>query len=79
MDLLHAPAALPSGKEHRQPLNMRLDGQQSRSGGLGEEKNILPLLGFEPRASDRPVRNLVAVRTPKSFYATRNSWKSNEV
>jgi hypothetical protein len=37
---LHAPAALPPGKEPRYALDRRLDGPQSRSGRCGEEKNL---------------------------------------
>jgi hypothetical protein len=33
---LHAPAALPPGKELRYPLDRRLGGPQSRSGRRGE-------------------------------------------
>jgi hypothetical protein len=33
----------------RWPLNRRLCGPQSRSGRFGEEKNLFPLAGFEPR------------------------------
>jgi len=37
---LHAPAALPPGKEpSRYQLYMRLDGLQNRSGRGGEERN----------------------------------------
>jgi hypothetical protein len=39
---LHAPAALPQGKEPRYPLDRRLGGPQSRSGRNGEEKNSHP-------------------------------------
>jgi hypothetical protein len=42
---LHAPAALPPGKE---PLDRRLGGTQSRSGRGGEEKNSQPPPGIEP-------------------------------
>jgi hypothetical protein len=39
---LHAPAALPPGKEPWYPLDRRLGGPQSRSGRGGEEKNSQP-------------------------------------
>jgi hypothetical protein len=42
------------GNEPRQPLNRKLDGPQSRSGRFGEDTNLLPLPGFEPRTV-RPV------------------------
>jgi hypothetical protein len=47
---LHAPAALPPGKEPLvwYPLDRRLGGPQSRSGRDGEEKNSQPLPGLEP-------------------------------
>jgi hypothetical protein len=37
---LHAPDALPPGKEPWYPLDRRLSGRQSRSGRCGEEKNL---------------------------------------
>jgi hypothetical protein len=40
---LHAPAALPPGKDTRYPLDRRLGGPQSQSGRGGEEKNSQPL------------------------------------
>jgi hypothetical protein len=46
---LQAPAALPRGKSPRYRLDRRLGGPQSRSGSCGLEKNLLPLLGIEPR------------------------------
>jgi hypothetical protein len=39
---LHAPAALPPGKETLYPLDMRLGGSQNRSGRGCEEKNSQP-------------------------------------
>jgi hypothetical protein len=45
---LHAPAALPPGKELLVPLDRRLGGPQSRYGRGGEEKNSQPLPGIEP-------------------------------
>jgi len=50
----HAPAAL-------RPLNRRQGGPQGRCGCFGEEKNFLPLSGFEP--SDLLARSLVSVLT----------------
>jgi hypothetical protein len=47
-DQLHAPAALPQGKNPWYPLDRRLGGHQSRSEHGGEEKNFQPLPGFEP-------------------------------
>jgi hypothetical protein len=35
---IHTPAALPSGKEPRYPVDRRLDGPRSRSERGGEEK-----------------------------------------
>jgi hypothetical protein len=43
---LHAPAALPPGKETRYPLYRRLCGPQGRSGRL---RKISPPPGFDPR------------------------------
>jgi hypothetical protein len=44
---LHAPAALPPGKEPQYTLDTRLSGPQSLSGHGGEEKNSQPLPGLE--------------------------------
>jgi hypothetical protein len=38
----------PAKKSHYYPLNRRLGGPQNRSICMGEEINLLPLLGFEP-------------------------------
>jgi hypothetical protein len=45
---IHAPAALPQGKNPWYPLDRRLGGPQSRSGRDGEEKNSQPPPGIEP-------------------------------
>jgi hypothetical protein len=45
---LHAPTALPPGKEPPYPLDKRLGGPQSRSGRYGEERNLTP--AFQPVA-----------------------------
>lgn len=39
---LQAPAALPTGKRARYPLNWRLSGPQSRYGSCGVQTNFLP-------------------------------------
>jgi hypothetical protein len=44
------PAALPPGKEPLVPLDRRLHGPQSRSGGSFVEKNSQPLSEFESSA-----------------------------
>jgi hypothetical protein len=44
---LHAPAALPPGKDPCYSLDRRLGGPQSRSGGGGEERNSQPPPGRE--------------------------------
>jgi hypothetical protein len=54
----------PQGKSPWYPLNRRLGGPQSWSGGSGEEKNSLPLLGLEP-----PIIQPVTQR-----YTTELSW-----
>jgi hypothetical protein len=46
---LHALAALPQGKNPWHPLDRRSGGPQSRSRRGGEEKNLQPLPGIEPR------------------------------
>jgi hypothetical protein len=58
---LHAPAALPQGKEP--PVH---SGLQSRSGYGGEEKNSKPPSGIEPYNPDRPARSLVTIPTELS-------------
>jgi hypothetical protein len=45
---LHAPVALPPGKNPLVLMYRRLGGSQSRSGRGGEEKNSQPLPGLEP-------------------------------
>jgi len=45
-DQLHAPAALPPGKNPRYPLDRRLGGTQSRSGRGGK---VGWLVGYMPR------------------------------
>jgi hypothetical protein len=50
---LHAPIALPPGKELWYPLDRRLDGSQSWS-GRREKRNFLTLPGLELRPLDRP-------------------------
>jgi hypothetical protein len=45
---LHAPVALPTGKNLWYPLDRRLGGPQSRSGRGGEEKNPQLLPELEP-------------------------------
>jgi hypothetical protein len=39
------------GNECRYPLTVRLGGLQSWWGCFGEEKNLLPLLGFKPQTA----------------------------
>ena len=45
---IHATVALTPGKEPQYTLNGRINGTQRRHGRVGEEKNILSLLGFHP-------------------------------
>jgi hypothetical protein len=53
---LHAPAALPPGKE---PSDRRLGGPQSHSGRGSEEKSSQPPPEIEPQNPERPVRGTV--------------------
>jgi hypothetical protein len=48
-DWLQATAGLLSGTEPHYPQNWRLGGHQSWSGHFGNEKNLFPLPGIEPR------------------------------
>jgi hypothetical protein len=50
---LHAPAALPPGKEPRYPSDRRLGGLQRRSGRRGEDKILYPT-GTQTPAPCRP-------------------------
>jgi hypothetical protein len=52
---LHGPATFP-----HYPFYRKLVGSQSRFGRCGDEKNVLPLLGIEPRLLDLLARSLVA-------------------
>jgi len=45
---VYATLALTPGKEPQCPLNGKINGTQRRSGHVGEGKNILSLLGFQP-------------------------------
>jgi hypothetical protein len=63
---LYAPAALTLETEPRYPLNSRLGGPQRRSGHYGEEENLLPTTGIEPRFLGRPARRLVTMSTELS-------------
>lgn len=49
MSVSLTPRPLYVGKYRRYPLNERLGGPKSRFGRFGEEKNPLPLSGFEPQ------------------------------
>jgi hypothetical protein len=53
---LHAPAALPPGKEPPLLLRYEVGWPKSRSGRCGVEKNLLPLPGMKPQpSSPKPV------------------------
>jgi hypothetical protein len=54
----HAPAALPSVKNHG--TNWRPGGAQNRAGRFGEQKISYP---YQDQTRDRPVRSLVCVPT----------------
>ena len=41
------PGIFTAGKEHWDPLNKGIDGPQTWSGGLGDEKYLLPVPGFK--------------------------------
>jgi hypothetical protein len=48
------------------PLYRRLGGPQIWSGHYGEEKNLLFILGIEPRLLSHPAHSLVAIQTEVS-------------
>jgi hypothetical protein len=54
---LHAPDALPPGKEPLVPTGQEAGGPLSSSGRGGLEKNSQPPPGIEPQNPDRPVRS----------------------
>jgi hypothetical protein len=56
-DYRHASAVLQQGNSHWYPLDRGLDGPQ----GCGEENDLFPLLGLEPRPLGRSARCLVAI------------------
>jgi hypothetical protein len=58
-DQLHAPAALPPGKESRYLLDRRLGGPQSRPGGGGQEKRNSAPVGDSNHG--RPAHSLVTI------------------
>jgi hypothetical protein len=61
---LFPPPHMPSRRGQRKlylSLNGRLGGPQSRYGRFGDEKDLLPLLGFE--LSDRSARNVFSIPT----------------
>jgi hypothetical protein len=74
---LHAPTALPPGKNPRYPLDMRLGGPQSRSASGGEEKNSQPPPEIEPENSDRPARSQSLHRlSHRGSKGVETSWKT---
>jgi hypothetical protein len=48
---IHAPAALSPEREVTYAFDRRVGGLQTRFGLCGEEKNLLFLLGIQPRLS----------------------------
>jgi hypothetical protein len=79
---LHAPAALPPGKEPRYPLYGRLGGPQSRSGRSGEKKNSQPLSGLEPQII-QPVAQRYTTELTRFLFsvgsADKNQWREKLV
>jgi hypothetical protein len=57
---LHGPPPLPY---LRYPLDRWLAGPRCRSRHCGEEKNLLTILGIEPRLVSSPAHTLIAVPT----------------
>jgi hypothetical protein len=52
-------------------VSVQLGGYQSRSEGYGEEKNLLPLQGIEPRFLGHPARSLAAIAFYSFYVYTR--------
>jgi hypothetical protein len=65
---LHAPAALPPGKEPWYPLDRRLGGPQSCSGHGGEEKNSQSPPRIEPQNPDCPARSKKESKLNEEFF-----------
>jgi hypothetical protein len=65
---LHAPAALPLGKESPVPMDRKLGWPQSRSEHGGKEKNSQPPPGIKPQNTDRPGSSLLAMPTELSRF-----------
>jgi len=51
----HSPVTLPGGKKNNPcyPWSRSLGECQCWSGWFGEEKNLLPMLGFSPKTAQR--------------------------
>jgi hypothetical protein len=79
-DQLHVPAALHQEKQPPpHPLDSRLGERQIPSGYFGEEKNLLPLLGIEPKPSAKPVAiptELLLLLLIEKLYKKRNLFKT---
>jgi hypothetical protein len=58
-------------------LNRRLVGLQSQSGHFGEEKNLLPLLGFETRTMQAIVLLQYWLHYPGSHLNCKNLYEVN--
>ena len=58
-----SPGHFTRGNERRYLFNRRLSGPQRRSGRFGEDKNLLPLQGFEPRTVQPATTVLWLVRS----------------
>jgi hypothetical protein len=56
----------PRGNSSHYPLYRRLGEPQSGSERYGEDKNLLMLLGIEPRLLSRPARVLISIQTEQS-------------
>jgi hypothetical protein len=73
---IHAPAALPLGKEPPVPLD-RLGGLQNRSGTSGEETN--PCIYRESNPG-RPSRSVITILTdPGSLLKMYGEWRHSSM
>jgi len=64
------PCCCTPVKEPQYPLNRRLDGAHSWSGHFGDEKNLLPLLGFKPQIVQPTSYSLYQQACPSSEEST---------
>jgi hypothetical protein len=71
---LYSPAVLFPEKILLYVFNRRLGGSQSRSESFGEEMNLLPRPGIDPRLHGCPVRIVVIIPTALSWLSVTQNF-----